>query len=134
MNCETGRKRRAMCASETSGGPAASSRERGGERLRLLGGELAFRPRRERRRSKSEEPVALGGAPLGRQPAASFMRRYASEAPRELLRGLLGLELREVGVLLEQPARLQLEQRGNEHEELAAGLEVELLALREPLR
>ena len=56
------------------------------------------------------------------------------EPPRELLGRLLGLELGELGLLVgEQRARLQLEQRGDEDEELAARLEVELLPLREPL-
>ena len=56
------------------------------------------------------------------------------EAPRELLGGLLRLELGELGLLFgEQVPGLQLEQRRDQDEELAAGVEIELVALGEPL-
>ena len=56
------------------------------------------------------------------------------KAPGELLGGLLRLELGELGLLVgEQVPRLQLEQRRDQDEELAAGVEVELVALGEPL-
>src|SRR5262249_42452999 len=52
-----------------------------------------------------------------------------------LLRRLLGLELRELGGLVrEERAGLQLEKRRDEDEELAARLEVELVALGEPVQ
>ena len=57
-----------------------------------------------------------------------------SQAARQLLGGLLRLELGELGILLgEERARLQLEQGGDQDEELAAGLEIELIAVGEPL-
>ena len=56
------------------------------------------------------------------------------EAPRELLGGLLRFELGELCFLVgEQVPGLQLEQRRDQDEELAAGVEVELVALGEPL-
>ena len=62
------------------------------------------------------------------------MRRYSASRRGELLRGLLGLELAELGGLVgEERARLELEQRGHEDEELAARLQVELVALGEAL-
>ena len=46
----------------------------------------------------------------------------------------LGLELGELGLLVgEERARLQLEQRGNQDEELAARLEIQFAALGQPL-
>ena len=70
-----------------------------------------------------------------REPAGRLLHApVLGEAPRQLLGGLLRLELGELGGLLgEEAARLQLEERGDQDEELAAGLEVELLALGEAL-
>ena len=68
------------------------------------------------------------------QPARLLRAPVLGQPPRELLGRLLGLELGQLGLLLgEERARLQLEQRRDEDEELAAGVEVELLALGEPL-
>jgi len=56
------------------------------------------------------------------------------QAPRELLGGLLGLELGQLRVLLgEERAGLQLEQRRDEDEELAARVEVERVPLEQAL-
>ena len=90
--------------------------------------------RRERRRAEAEVAVALRREPLA-QPRRRLLRApVLGEPPRELLGGLLGLELGELGVLVgEEPARLQLEQRRDQDEELAARVEVELLPLGEPL-
>ena len=56
------------------------------------------------------------------------------EAPRELLGRLLRLELGELGLLVgEEMTRLELEQRRDQDEELAAGVEIELVALGESL-
>ena len=86
--------------------------------------------RRERGRAEPEEPVARGLEPLG-EPGRGLLRApVLGEAPRELLGGHLRLELGELGVLVgEQPARLQLEQRRDQDEELAARVEVELIPL-----
>ena len=73
------------------------------------------------------------------EPLAQELRRLLrapvlGEPARELLRGLLRLELRELGVLLrEHRARLQLEQRADQDQELAARVEVELALLGEAL-
>jgi len=56
------------------------------------------------------------------------------DAPGELLGRLLGVEVGEVDLLVgKELARLQLEERADEHEELAAGVEVEPLLRGEPL-
>ena len=62
---------------------------------------------------------------LGRAPVAARV-----EHPREqLLGGLAGLEVEQLLVLARQhQARLQLEQRGDQDEELGGDLEVELAA------
>jgi hypothetical protein len=108
--------------------------QRRGERLGLLRRELPLRPRRERRRAEAEEAVALL-VETRREPRRGLLHPpVLGEPPRELLRGLLRLEVGELRLLVrEQRARLQLEQRRDEHEELAAGVEVELVALEQPL-
>ena len=82
-----------------------------------------------------EEAVALGRRAARRASRrASFVAPVLGEPARQLLGRLLGLELDELGLLVrEEPARLQLEQRRDEDEELAAGVEVELVALGEAL-
>ena len=56
------------------------------------------------------------------------------EAPRELLGSLFRLELGELCLLVgEEMPRLELEERRDEDEELAAGVEIELAALGESL-
>src|SRR4029077_3186088 len=90
--------------------------------------------RRERRGTGPEEEVAAPVEPLA-QPQRGLLRAAVlGQAPGELLGGLLRLELGELGVLLrEHRARLQLEQRRDEDQELAAGVEVELALLGEAL-
>ena len=104
------------------------------ERLRILGGEPPLRDRRERRGAEPEEPIALRCEPL-REPAGRLLHApVLGEPPRKLLGGFLGLEVGELrSLVLEESPRLELEQRGDENEELAAGVEVERLPLREPL-
>ena len=111
----------------------ASRRERRREPLGILGA-AARRRRRERGRPDAEVAVALAGEAL-REPGGRLLHAAVlGQAPRELLRRLLGLELGELRLLVrEQRARLQLEQRRDQHEELAAGLEIELVPLGEPL-
>ncbi len=56
------------------------------------------------------------------------------EAPGQLLGGLLRLELGKLRLLVrEQVARLELEQRRDQDEELAARVEIELVAISEAL-
>ena len=93
--------------------------------------ELGLGPRgRERRRSEPEVAVA-GGLETRREPFGALLgAAVLGEPPCELLGRDLGLELGELGVLLgEERSRLELEQRGDEHEELAARVEVEPAAL-----
>ena len=105
------------------------------ELLGLLRRERRLDLRRERRRPEPEEPVALGLEPLP-QPAGRVLHPpVLGEPPRELLGRGLRLELGELRRLLrEETARLQLEERGDEHEELAARLEIELVALERAAR
>jgi hypothetical protein len=100
------------------------------QRLGILCRERRLDPRCEGRRAEAEETLALGCEALA-QPGRSFLGApVLREAPRELLRRLLRLELGELGRLVrEERARLQLEERGDEDEELAARLEVELVPL-----
>ena len=89
---------------------------------------------RERRRTEPEPAVLLRAEPLSEPGCRLLHPPVLGEPPRELLGGLLGLELAELGRLVrEERARLQLEQRGDEHEELAARLEIELVSLRHEL-
>jgi hypothetical protein len=108
--------------------------QRGREALRILWRELPLRFRRERRRADAEVAVALGREPL-REPAGRLLHpSVLGQAPCKLLRGLLGLELGQLRLLVgEERAGLQLEQRRDQDEELAAGLQVELLAFGQPL-
>ena len=104
------------------------------EPQRLLRGEAALRLGRERRRADPEVALALLVEPLAQPDGGELHAPVLGEAPRELLGGLLRLELRELGLLVgEEVARLQLEQRRDEDEELAAGVEIELVALGEAL-
>ena len=101
-------------------------------RLRRDGGRRPFGG--ERRRAETEEPVARAGQPFCEPCRPVLGPAVLGEPPRQLLRGRLGLELGELGVLVrEEAAGLQLEQRGDEDEELAAGVEVEAVALGEML-
>ena len=123
-----------MCAVETAGGSTASSAQapRRAARepaTRTCGsgraGASGAGPSRKKRSRLCVEPLGEPGAGLLRAPVLG-------QAPRELLGGLLGLELGELGLLVgKEPARLQLEQRRDQDEELAARVEVELVALGE---
>ena len=89
--------------------------------------------RRKRRRPEPEEPVALAGQPFREPLGRTLDPPVFLKAARQLLRGLRRLEVLELGRRREEAARLELEQRRDEHEELPARVQVELLALREPL-
>ena len=121
-----------MCERDTFGGSTANPLSDDGELRRILVGEPALGPRRERRRAEAEEALALVREPLA-QPAGRLLHpAVLGEPPGELLGGLLRLEVGELGLLLgEEVPRLDLEQRGDEHEELAARVEIELVALGE---
>ena len=108
--------------------------KRAGQRLGILRRERRLGLRRERSRAEPEEAVALVGQTLAEPGGSLLGAPVLGEPARELLRGLFGIELGELGFLLrEERARLQLEQRRDEDEELAARLEVELLLLGETL-
>ena len=86
--------------------------------------------RRERSRPQPEEAVALGGEPLHQPDGSLLHTSILGQAPSELLRRLFGLELTELGGFVrEERACLQLEQRRDQHEELATHLEIELVPL-----
>ena len=104
------------------------------EAQRLLRGEAPLRVGCERCRADPEVALALAVEPLAQPDRCVLHPPILGEAPRELLGRLLGLELGELGLLLgEEVAGLQLEQRRDQDEKLAAGVEVELVALRESL-
>ena len=124
-----------MCASETVGGGDGERAQRvararagscGASRRSSRGASGAGPSRKKRSRSPPSRSA---------QPRRGLLHApVLGEPPRELLGRLLGLELGELGLLVrEERARLQLEQRRDEHEELAAGLEVELVARGQPL-
>src|SRR6185437_3654094 len=104
--------------------------ERLRELLGLLRGELALGARLERRGAEPEEEVAALVEALPQEPGGLLGAAILGQPPCELLCGLLGLELGELGLLLgEHRARLQLEERADQDQELAAGVEVELALL-----
>ena len=109
--------------------------QRRGEPLRVLRGRaVASACGASARRPDAEVAVALAGEALGEPRGRLLHPAVLGQAPRELLRGLLGLELGELRLLVrEERARLQLEQRRDQDEELAAGLEIELVPVGEPL-
>ena len=123
-----------MWAIDGAGGSTASTRSAAasfsgscGASLRSTFGASGAGPSRKKQVAPLLEPLAQELRRLLRAPVLG-------EPPRELLGRLLGLELGELGVLLgEHRARLQLEQRRDQDEELAAGVEVELAALGEVL-
>ena len=124
----------AMCPSETVGGGTASARSAApsasgscGASRRSARGASGAGPIRKNRSCSDAEALEEPGGSLLHAPVLG-------EASRELLRGLLGLELAELGGLVgEERARLELEERRDEDEELAARLEIELVALRHAL-
>ena len=124
----------APCGRARPGAAARRAAAASRELLRILRREPSLRPRRERRRAEAEVAVALAGEPLG-EPARRLLHPPVLGEPAcELLGRLLRLELGQLGLLVgEERARLQLEQRRDQDEELAARLEVELLALGQPI-
>ena len=119
-----------MCARETWAGGSASRRSVAAScagscaaSFRSGCGASGAGPTRKKR---SRSPASRS-----RQPGCRlFHPAVLGEPARELLRRLLRLELGELGVLVgEQRSCLELEQRGDQDEEFAAGLQVELLPL-----
>ena len=125
----------APCARSTA--PAARPRARAARRRAAraaCGASFRSGDRRERRRPEPEMQVAALVEPLAQEPRRLLRAPVLGEPARELLGRLLGLELGELGVLLrEHRARLQLEQRADQDQELAARVEVELAPLGEML-
>jgi hypothetical protein len=103
------------------------------QRLRILVGQATLALRRQRRRPEPEEPVALRLEPLGEPLRSALDPPVLLEPPRQLLGRFGRLEILEVGFAGEQPARLQLEQGRDQDEELAAGVQVELIPLGQAL-
>jgi hypothetical protein len=94
---------------------------------RALRGELALGLRLQRRRAEPPEQVAPLVQPLLQELRGLLRAAVLGEPASELLGRLLRLQLRELGLLLrEHRTRLQLEQRRDQDQELAAGVEVEL--------
>ena len=104
------------------------------EAERLLRGKPTFRARGEGCRPEPEVELALLLEPLAQPDGGELHAPVLREATCELFGSLLRLQLRELRLLVgEQMSSLQLEQRRDQDEELAAGVEVELVALGEPL-
>src|SRR5439155_24444004 len=98
----------------------------------VLGRESSLGPWGDRRRAEAEPAVPLPPEPFEEPGRGLLHPPILGQPARELLRSLLRLELIELGRLLrEQRTRLQFEQRRDEDEELAAGLEVELVSFRQ---
>ena len=115
-----------MWPSDTSGGSTASAAQGRGERLGLLRRDAGLGARRERRRAEPEVAVVLSLQPLQQPPSRLLDPAELLQPPGQLLRRLLRVEVGKLDLLLrEELARLQLEQRADEHEELAAGVEIE---------
>ena len=88
----------------------------------------------ERRRADPVPAVALCREPLEQPLGSLFHAPVLGEPARELLGRLLRLQRLELGRLVrEQAARLQLQERRDEDEELAAGIEIDLVALGQAL-
>ena len=106
----------------------------GGERAqhhsecrRILRREPTLTARGERSGAEPEESILFGNQPLAKPFGRSLDPPVLLEPLRELLGGLLRLELVQLAALGEQAARLQLQERRDENEKLAAGVEVELV-------
>jgi hypothetical protein len=81
----------------------------------------------QRSRPEPPEQVATPVQPLLQELRGLLRAAVFGEPASELLGRLLRLQLRELRLLLrEHRARLQLKQRRDQDQELAAGLEVEL--------
>ena len=101
-----------------------------GRVVRLLG-MLEWRAAQRRRKRRRAIEHALLGLPARGQKAPGAAEAGVGEHPLEQLLGRLGR--RQVVELLDllarqHQARLQLQQRGDQHEELGRGLEVQLVA------
>ena len=108
--------------------------ERRRELLGVLGCEFPLRTGRERGRADPEVAVALAGQPLAQPRGRLLHPAVLGEPPRELLGRLLRFELGELGLLVrEERAGLQLQQRRDQDQKLAACLQIELVALCQPL-
>ena len=133
-NCATGGNRSAMCAVESIRRlGTASSRSASARRCGFLRGELGLRRlRRERRRPEPEEARCLQAARRATPPLPST-RRYSAKRRASSSAASSGSSSASSALLVrKEAARLELEQRRDQHEELAAGVEVELLPLGEP--
>ena len=93
----------------------------------------ALATRGKRRGAEPEVPVALASKPFREPLRRALDPPVLLEAPRQLFRRLLGLEILDVRLTREEPTRLQLEQRRDQDQELAARVQVELFTLGEPL-
>ena len=123
-----------MCERDTFGGGTANPLSASASRAGSCGASRRSALRGERRRAEAEEALALAREPLAQPGRGLLHAPVLGEPPGELLGRLLRLELVELGALLgEQVPRLDLEQRRDEHEELAARVEVELVARRQVL-
>ena len=108
--------------------------QRLGECLGLLRRDAGLGTRRERRRAEPEVAVVLSLQPLQQPPGRLLDPAELLQPPGQLLCSLLRVEVGELDLLLrEELARLQLQQRADEDEELAAGVEIEPLAFGETL-
>ena len=108
--------------------------QRSAERFGILRRKAALDAWRQRSRPDAEPAILLGAEAL-EEPGCGLLHAPVLREPSgELRRGLLGLELVELGRLVgEERARLELEQGRHENEELAARLQVELVTLSESL-
>ena len=108
--------------------------QRLGEPDCFLRRELPLRRRREGRGAETEEAVTGLVQSLGKPRGGLLHASVLGQATRELLRGLLRPEVGKLGFLLrEEDPCLQLQQRRNKDEELSAGLEIQLVPLRQQL-
>ncbi len=121
------------CWSDGSGGSTASARRTASSSPGILSRERPLRHRRERRRPQPEVAVGVRVEPLVQPLRRGLEAAVEREPLGQLLGGLLRSELVEALLVREEPARLQLEQRGHEHQELSARVEIDARALGELL-
>ena len=103
------------------------------ERLGILLRQPALATRRKRRGAEPEVPVTLVRKPFREPLRCALDPPVLLEAPCQLFRRFLGLEILDVRLTGEEATCLQLQQRRDQDQELAAGVQVELIALGEPL-
>src|SRR6476659_8346236 len=82
---------------------------------------------RQRSRPEPEVALAFRRQTLGQPLRRSLDPALLLEPPSQLLGRLAGVEVLEIGLAREQPPRLQLEQRRDQDEKLAARIEIELV-------